>query len=200
MTITRPLRLRERRIGPKVGLVLDIDETLMNCSEPLGPDFDIWSLSPEERIGWFPIQMGGNWYKCYIRPGLNTFIVTAFEVFDYVAVWTAATSSYADDVISHIMPGYLRNRLHCFFTRDDCAKEVNDYHKPLKKIDVDGAVFFILDDRENNFKDNRDVGILIPEFCGCSKDNHLKSLTEYIRRNSDRDLLKSMYKISGEKC
>ena len=103
-------------------LILDLDETLIHSTE-----------KQLQCPGDLKIEE----YNVYKRPGVDEFIFTCATWFN-LAVWTAASRSYASEIIEFIFPKSVE--LKFMFTGDRCTqrydREWMQYYfiKPLKKV------------------------------------------------------------------
>ncbi|MBE9042621.1 HAD family hydrolase [Oscillatoriales cyanobacterium LEGE 11467] len=122
-------------------LILDLDETLIFSTE-----------IPLEYPECFKVPN----YYVYLRPNFKYFIEYCFDNFE-VAVWTASSRDYADEIIDRIFPD--RHKLVFLWSNDRCTLkfhwQTGDYEfiKDLKKVKKRGypleKILFV-DDRPEN--------------------------------------------------
>ena len=158
-------------------LVLDLDETLIYCTQSTDmnryQDFDKFKL--------------GDGTVILLRPHYYAFIGYVVNRFDEIYVYTAATEKYAKDVIDVIFNGV---NIHTIWTSVDCIYTADNVYKSLQgKFNkhgehIDSPNTFIIDDRS----DISDLNIyacgtnhlVINGFNGNSGDNELLSIIKKI--------------------
>ena len=159
-------------------LILDLDNTLIfGTAEPLARPAD-WRVGP---------------YHIYARSHLARFFqrVTAHY---RLAVWTAATQLYAEEVVKHSFPPdarleFLWSRGHCK-PRMDIETREEYWLKDLTKLrrhghDLDRILF--VDDTAKNLSRNYGNLIAIAPYSGETEDNelmHLASFLESVTKNA----------------
>ena len=124
-------------------LVLDLDETLMS--------FIFINYEKKEGL-------------TRIRPYLYNFLNLVKEYYEII-IFTAATKNYADpilDVIEEIRGKYFNYRLY----REHCSIIDNDFIKDISLIGRDLSKMIIVDNMQQNFKLQKENGILISSFWG----------------------------------
>ena len=126
----------------KFTIVLDIDETLVNVT------FD----SPDSTNG-----------ICKFRPGLIHFLKSIKPYYEIIS-FTTNSKEYSESIISQIEMGkkifdYNLSREHSLL----CGKE---FIKDISRIGRDMRHIIIVDDKANNFKLNKENGILIFPYFG----------------------------------
>jgi RNA polymerase II subunit A small phosphatase-like protein len=167
-------------------LILDLDETLIHASdEKLSTQTFITTI-----IDWNIA------YYVYKRPNLKTFLDFCFEHFD-VAVWTAASKSYAEEVVPLIF-GDKTSKLKFIFSGERCVKKFNPFSeyettgfkiKDLKKVwkrRFHGKRYsrfktLIIDDTKTTFIRNYGNAINVIEWSGSLEDMELLRLIEYLK-------------------
>lgn len=152
-------------------LILDIDESLVYSSEnPLDPNFNFRLDS----------------YSVIKRPYLDKFINQIFQWFD-VAIWTAATDDYAQEIIQQVFP---RDRkLEFVWSRNRCALrydyEIGDYYwiKDLKKVKRMGynlEKVLIIEDEPRAIQRSYGNLILTSAYNGKPEDKELQTLLNFL--------------------
>jgi TFIIF-interacting CTD phosphatase-like protein len=153
-------------------LLLDLDETLIHASS-------------KASVGHFRVGP----YEVLERPHVRRFLQFAFDHFAEVAVWTAASRGYAEQVLQHLLGQDFATRLAFFWTRERCRQAI-DYdtgylstEKPLRKVRRRGydlaKVLFVEDTPENL---RRSYGNLVPvqPFVGDPTDDELVELEAFL--------------------
>ena len=118
-------------IAGKKTVVLDMDETLIHCSE----------YEPSEEIKSF--KMDG--YFVYKRPGLDKFLKhtrSKFEIF----IFTYGEEEYANPILDVICP--FVDQEHRLF-RDSCEKHSGKVKKDLKMLGRDKKNLIFVDDNQS---------------------------------------------------
>ena len=150
-------------------LILDLDETLMS----------------------FEYSNKNEGYS-HIRPHLGEFLNVVHNYYEII-IFTAATQNYADPILDLIEKNsgvYFNYRLY----RQHCSIYNNNFIKDISKIGRDLKYCIIVDNMSQNFKLQKDNGILIKSFWGA--DNNDKALLELakILKNIAIDMINSRYK------
>ncbi|MGB7440033.1 MAG: HAD family hydrolase [Coleofasciculaceae cyanobacterium] len=153
-------------------LVLDLDETLIySTPRPLARNPDFWVLG----------------YYVYKRPGVDEFLSACMSWFE-IAVWTAASSSYAHQIVKNIFPD--PTQLKFIFTGERCRLQLDrdsgvyQSIKSLKKIKIKGYSLkkvLAVDDKPESFSDNHGNGILVKGYNGEAEDRELILLLKYLK-------------------
>ena len=165
-------------------LVLDLDETLMS--------FVYITENKKEGL-------------LRLRPFIYNFLNLVKEYYEII-IFTAATKSYADpilDAIEIIKGKYFNHRLY----RNHCSIVNNVIVKDISLIGRDINKMIIVDNMQQNFKLQKDNGILISSFWG--DDNNDKSLlhlgkilvsiaTDMIELNNKCDIRDEIKKYKDE--
>ena len=150
-------------------LILDLDETLMS----------------------FEYSNKNEGYS-HIRPHLPEFLNIVHNYYEII-IFTAATKNYADPILDMIEKKtgvYFNYRLY----REDCSIYNNNFIKDISKIGRDLKYCIIVDNMSQNFKLQKDNGILIKSFWGNDiNDKALKELAK-ILQNIAIDMINSKYK------
>ena len=124
-------------------LVLDLDETLMSFIY----------INNESKEGLLRI-----------RPYLYNFLNLVKEYYEII-IFTAATQNYADPILDNIevrRGKYFNYRLY----REHCSIINNDFIKDISLIGRDLSKVIIVDNMQQNFKLQKENGILISSFWG----------------------------------
>lgn len=159
-------------------VILDLDETLVHVPEhrlARAPDFVASGLVPH---AWE--------HPVYVRPHLEEFLSGLRERYA-VAIWTAAGSSYAEAIVSRVIPWW--KELAFLWSAEHCTRhfdhETRDHTtiKKLRKVASQGydlsRVVMVDDSPEKHL---RNYGNLVPvsAFCGDLADAELPPLLEYV--------------------
>eukprot|EP00906_Rhabdomonas_costata_P037657 RCo053097 len=138
--------------GPRPTLVLDMDETLVHCSENCSdipnPDFT------------FEVMVSGTTYTLWgmKRPGLEEFwehVKGRFEV----VIYTASQREYADPILDILDPSH--DRIHHRLYREDCVQVAGYFVKDLESLGRDMAHTVLVDNSPSVFALQLDNGIPI---------------------------------------
>ena len=151
---TLPAPYVRTKNNKKFSLVLDLDETLVHYKEKNDNE-------------------GGGVLR--IRPGLNDFLDEVGKFYELI-LFTTATHDYADLLIDAIEEDkiYFDHRLyreHAVIIDNDFVKDLNRIGRPLDKI-------IIVDNMMQNFRLQKDNGIMIKAFWG--EDNYDTALYDLI--------------------
>ena len=135
-------------------LVLDLDETLIHFK---------------------PQNNGEDGGILRVRPGINKFLDEVGKYYELI-VFTTATQDYADELIDAIEEDkiYFEHRFyreHATIINNDFVKDLSRIGRPLDKI-------IIIDNMPQNFKLQKENGIIIKAFWG--EDNSDTALLELI--------------------
>jgi len=120
-------------------VVLDLDETILHFPQNQTP--------PKTGLDIFRL---GNGSIIFLRPGFYEFLQFLGAYFDEIYVFTAATKTYADDVIAVLFNGVTLNGV---WTRDDCELTGSAVFKSLRAKRspggdaIDGPRTLMIDDR-----------------------------------------------------
>ena len=138
---TLPAPYLRTKNNKKYSLVLDLDETLIHF-KPGSTD--------KERV-------------LRIRPGINEFLEEIGKFYELI-IFTTSTQEYADILIDAIEEDkiYFDHRLyreHAIIIDNDFVKDLTRIGRPLDKI-------IIIDDMPQNFKLQKENGIIIRPFFG----------------------------------
>lgn len=160
-------------------LILDIDECLMRATEEKGAKTE---AEIEKLIKTACKNSSGGIHRCHKmslpgnetwfvikRPGLDKFLNFASRYFDKVIVWSAAREDYVHEAVKFLFADHIPPTL--ILTRNEVTNISNDdYYKPLSKITtmepgmIDYNSTLFIDDKEDNFRDFPDNGVVIPKF------------------------------------
>ena len=151
---TLPAPYVRTKNNKKYSLVLDLDETLVHYKEK------------NEKEGGGILR---------IRPGLNDFLDEVGKFYELI-LFTTATHDYADLLIDAIEEDkiYFDHRLyreHAIIIDNDFVKDLNRIGRPLDKI-------IIVDNMMQNFRLQKENGIMIKAFWG--EDNYDTALYDLI--------------------
>jgi len=103
--------------------VLDLDNTLI-CSQ-----------SRRTKKPSFEINLGGEHYYVYKRPGLDRFILEMFLHAKSVSIWTAATKDYCDKILKNIFTESERKKLKFIWSRNKTINRNGMYYlKDMSKV------------------------------------------------------------------
>ena len=135
-------------------LVIDLDETLIHFK---------------------PQNNGEDGGILRVRPGINKFLDEVGKYYELI-VFTTATQDYADELIDAIEEDkiYFEHRFyreHATIIDNDFVKDLSRIGRPLDKI-------IIIDNMPQNFKLQKENGIIIKAFWG--EDNSDTALIELI--------------------
>ena len=148
-------------------LIIDLDETIMH--------FDVIDIN--KRLG-----------KIQLRPGLINFLEIIKEFYEII-IFSSSTKEYVDTILNVIEKKgnnkYFVGKLY----REHNIQIGQKYYKDLSKIGRDLSRTIIVDNLNNNYKFQKQNGILISSFYGENKED--KALIE---------LQKILIKIYNEKC
>ena len=142
----------------KFTLVLDLDETLI-C----------FKMCPEKNKGLLRI-----------RPGLFSFLLNLKKYYELI-IFTSATPEYADPLLQAIEKGqkifdYKLYRQHTIINDNEIVKDISKLGRPLDKI-------IIVDNLQQNFKLQKENGIMIKPFWGeDNEDTALFVLNEILTK------------------
>ncbi|MEZ5335075.1 MAG: HAD family hydrolase [Methanolobus sp.] len=157
-------------------LILDLDETLIHSEmNGLGHQHDFRCSD----------------YYVYKRPFLEEFLEFIASLFE-VAVWTSASSDYADCIISNIFPE--NYPLKFVWSRERCTRmyvhpsetiEMNSftYVKDMKKVKNKGydlRKILVIDDSPEQLQRSYGNLIQVKQFSGEEDDNELYFLKSYL--------------------
>ncbi len=188
-------------------LVLDLDHTLLYSVDILNPKYPLLQRKPD-----FIFE---NRFHFYLRPHVVEFLKEMCKHYTLI-VWSAATKSYVDHVITHL---FIKNDIHVkyIFSKEHCAVEfINNellYHKPLyflyntfntTNFDTNTTHFvssvsnfditkcIIVDNNPYSYNMNTENGVPIKDFFGESYDNVLKYLKKYLKtlKNYGENIIK----------
>lgn len=162
--------------NPK-NLILDLDETLVHTYEKTDEFDDIlnYSLALDSKpyivsdtyVDGDDIIYDKMWGTT--RPWMREFLISSFNNFDKVIIWSAGTDRYVRDTIEIIMSRI--GKPHKIFTRKSCLNSRKNFTKPIEHLNVQSPELnlkldntIIIDDRNENFSHNPNNGILIPKY------------------------------------
>jgi CTD small phosphatase-like protein 2 len=151
---TLPAPYVRTKNNKEFSLVLDLDETLVHFKEKMDGE-------------------GGGILR--IRPGINDFLEQVGKYYELI-LFTTATQDYADLLIDAVEEDkiYFDHRLyreHAVIIDNDFVKDLRRIGRPLDKI-------LIVDNMPQNFKLQKENGIMIKAFWG--EDNYDTALIDLI--------------------
>lgn len=154
-------------------LVLDLDETLIH--------------SADEPLQW-PADFQFDRFQVYLRPGLDSFLRRALELFN-VAVWSSASDDYVAQLVARIFPdptalafiwGRSRNTLRRNVELDEYY-HVKDLRK-VKRLGYSLERILVVDDSREKVERNYGNAICVRPFEGDPSDRELDLLGRYLER------------------
>eukprot|EP00929_Paragymnodinium_shiwhaense_P061257 TRINITY_DN30590_c0_g1_i1.p1 TRINITY_DN30590_c0_g1~~TRINITY_DN30590_c0_g1_i1.p1 ORF type:complete len:341 (-),score=81.89 TRINITY_DN30590_c0_g1_i1:51-1073(-) len=169
---------------PLLTLVLDLDETLVHCClderQAPRPNFCV-SFEETTALGYV-----------YVRPFAELFLQVAARLFE-VVVFTASSSSYADQVLDRLDPTgqLLSKRLY----REHCVEVGGAYFKDMRRLGRPLSEVVLVDNSPVSLASNPDNGIIVQswaaEYCEdrelldllliLQKCVHSPSLTDFLK-------------------
>jgi RNA polymerase II subunit A small phosphatase-like protein len=177
----------------KLLVVLDLDQTLLHGVEQSHYD--------DEFCSNYNFSVLNASHYIYLRPYLKTFLSALLLRFQ-VAVWTAASQEYCDEIVEKLFPK--RDDLLFVYSSHNTSTRYNTetgYHEPIKALkkikdkrkpsNLKRVV--VIDDNNCTFQMNFGNGILIPKFNDPENqrtDTILLHLLEYL------DFLDQMHDVT----
>ncbi|KAH8739001.1 NLI interacting factor CTD-like phosphatase [Cryptosporidium ryanae] len=156
--------LKEKKECSDLLIVLDMDETLVHCTnEPIRGN-----IKPDLLVN---ISTFESPWTVYFRPFLKLFLNCASKIGN-ICIFTASTREYAEQVINSIDPN--NNLIKYRLFREDCTIYNNGYMKDLRIIKGANLNRTVLVD--NSLISNTlqlDNAIPVDSWYGCPKDNEL---------------------------
>jgi hypothetical protein len=209
-------------------IILDIDECLTRAY--LGKDDEEGAALLEKMMKPSNIKNRNRFYRVVMkdydpelkkdivtdfwgvkRPYLDEFLTFCEKYYKRIIVWSAGTKGYVEHVVAALFKNH--RKPYAVLTRDDVVyidSKKKMYHKPLTVIEknypglIERRLTFFVDNMVENFKDNRDNGIVIPDFepdqtIGFSyKDNYLLDLMKWFMLPEVRES-KDVTKLNKDK-
>lgn len=154
-------------------IILDLDETLLHSSE-VG-----LAREPDVLIGH---------YLTYIRPFTSEFIQFCFLNFSHVAVWTSASTDYANAACAFLF-GSQRDQLAFVWANTRCTQKFNpefydwDWIKDLKKVKRRGFPLehiIMVDNTPSKLRRQYGNLVRVNDFMGSLADKELLFLMHYL--------------------
>ena len=173
----RPGPLQTALMTPSPLVVLDLDHTLIH-SEQI--NFDVSGLNLES----FLIEVKGQGYRTFLRPGVSSFIQALDRRNVHYAVWTAGIPLYASKVVDGI-----RGLIGTFEPLFIKARSENDTHGGVKDMSWVASKYpkysmsVLLDDSVHHRKQRNGVALveIVPKFHASNpQDTHLQTLAELV--------------------
>lgn len=163
---------------PKNVLILDLDETLVHTFDD-ARDLNVHIEHPGLRdrlyvLDYYNSRDRKQEHQVGVRrPNLDIFLKKALEMTDLFVIWTAASESYANDLITKIIKMKGHRSPDIVLTADDCLEHQGETTKPVRLLfdmypklskltTVDNII--IIDDRKSNLKFNAASGIHIDSY------------------------------------
>eukprot|EP00916_Digyalum_oweni_P027361 GHVL01044812.1.p1 GENE.GHVL01044812.1~~GHVL01044812.1.p1 ORF type:complete len:423 (+),score=20.80 GHVL01044812.1:1191-2459(+) len=145
-------------------LVLDLDETLMHCTQ------EALETSEDFLVHFEESNTVGH---VYYRPFAKLFLQIVSKLFE-VVIFTASTKNYADQVINQLDPQgiYVKHRLY----RPHCTEVLGGYPKDLRLLGRDIKRCILVDNSPISIAFQPDNGILVNTWTGCFDDKELIDL------------------------
>ena len=166
-------------------LILDLDETLIYSVE-----------SPLEKLPDFSFGQ----FCTYKRPYLKEFLQFCFNNFE-VAVWTAATESYAVEIVKNIfeknqIPTFFWSRVRCSFSYDEELRESILTKKmwKIRRKGYDLKKVIVVDDSPEQWGSSYGNLVRVKKFLGEGDDNELKLLIKYLTKLKDAENIREVGK------
>jgi len=159
----------------KLTLILDLDETLIHSSFIAIPNSDFKFLIDVE---FNRLEV----YVC-IRPGAERFIKAVAPHFELV-VFTAASKSYADHILTRIDP---ENNIKYRLYRDSCSFFSGVYVKDLSKLGRELQTIIIVDNSPASYMLQPYNAIAIIDWIDDQFDHELDTILEFLLKNKEAD-------------
>jgi len=161
----------------KQNIILDLDHTLLYT-----PDDENWyskikGLEGEDvlrrRVFAYEIpdiKMKGSGYSdkyvTILRPHCRKFLTYCFNRFDSVCIWSAGRREYVLEIVKYLFSSHRYPDI--VFTYDELVGGIKPIQHLIDMTKSDDSMSlkntFIVDDLEDNFYENEDNGILIPQY------------------------------------
>jgi len=157
--------------SPKYTLVLDLDETLVNCTQTEHPDAEFF----------FPVVYESVTYQVYVktRPYWKEFLKLVSPLFE-VVIFTASQEIYAKTLLDFLDPTHtlIKHRLY----RDSCVNVEGNYIKDLENLGRDLSKVIIVDNSPQAFAFQINNGIPIQSWYGDRNDSELETMIPVLKR------------------
>eukprot|EP01138_Halocafeteria_seosinensis_P007437 gb/GECG01007602.1/.p1 GENE.gb/GECG01007602.1/~~gb/GECG01007602.1/.p1 ORF type:complete len:210 (+),score=17.50 gb/GECG01007602.1/:1-630(+) len=151
-------------------LLLDLDETLVQCTQTKPDHFDVKFC-----INW---QGQGLTFYLRKRPYCDEFLRRMSGVFR-ISIFTSSHRVYADKVIDYLDP--TSSMIHERYYRDSCLPEkCGALTKDLSLLNVDIKRAVLVDDIPESFHSHRENGIECSPFFGDESDKELQRLETFL--------------------
>jgi len=155
--------------GPKISLVLDLDETLVHSS----------TLAIKSPDYVFPVHLRGTEYSVYVRlrPHVFEFMERMSKIFEII-VFTASQKLYADALLDLLDPckQFIQHRVF----RESCVVVEGNYLKDLRVLGRDLAHTVIVDNSPISFGYQLDNGVPIKSWFSAQEDRELLKLAPFL--------------------
>jgi len=147
-------------------VVLDLDHTLINTETSSTPNPLL------EKNCDFHFKLQGIHYYVFKRPGVDKFIDVLTKNFKGIAVWTAAVSTYAKQIIKGVFGIKHIPKLVFIWTRNQTQSDEKGLYKALSKLWSDPSLNKTLnpnntvhvDNTESVMRHNPQQALLVPDF------------------------------------
>lgn len=161
----------------KVHIVLDLDNTLIQSR-----------LSRTKKPPDFEINVAGEHYYVYKRPGLDKFIMNLFDNAKSVSVWTAATKDYCNQILKNIFTNEERKKLRFVWSRNKTInrdgywylKDMNRVFQQVRYMKPWNTL--LLDDNPDHFVVSPNNVLGIKPWNGDRKDCELSKVSNLLQR------------------
>ena len=121
------------------------------------------------------------------RPYFSELINFCFNRFDKVIVWSAGTERYVRDVVKKTFskignPDFIFTRKDLLSTEEGDTKSILYLAKQNPMLGLNLKNTIVIDDKEYNFLENKDNGVLIPEYLPLNVTFKVSKNKEIIRK------------------
>jgi len=187
---------RDRGMGDRPTLVLDLDETLISSSEGFASEFEMESVQAPEKVrvfrnfetpsphqGAFRLVWNDGCLEVRPRPGLSRFLAFVRKHFE-VILWTAGTAEYAKAILSVIDPtgeifaGRLVARDKRWFRPQPDGQ---GYAKDLRRLGRSLQRTVLVDNSPAVCRRNPENCVVIPDWVGQKHGKSDRALLELLR-------------------
>lgn len=167
-------------------IILDLDETLIHSVTLNEENIKKYSCPSYKE---FNIRTMGNSFIVIQRPFLQEFLDFLFDNF-LVSVWTASSELYCDIIVSNYILTKKNRKLKYILNSSNCKDSIKTYgnEKDLNlltevyKLQNLNHKVFLIDDKIDNVKHQKNNAILVKKFLGNKDDKTLISLKNFLRK------------------